>query len=409
MAEKTHRFPNLRGVFLGNEDRVGKIMAWVTSGEYNVHMSNKPIEQKKQEKWQQIIADFPRWLKEKHGTLTALNRDWQSDFRSWEDVDFPSEKLEELAEVAPLKNETYLRHVRFGEPSRYYYMRDYPDLLDGYRYVRKVWADEYDEQVAGFRSKVRTGFLYSTKTGADPYVQREVKSFNAASWDHTVSKFPPQELQILVDTVQTGAGRPVWNSEDHLYNKKHDYCETPQRVRYVLLRNYLLGQFQSTEYDRRGTTGKGIEKTHRWAVRTRNQIRRHQDVFRAFLQNRASADITVLVTEGNRGWNTFPEGPKRPEMGEAVKAYAYVGALGRPWKYVLDRDVSAEDVGDVLIIDSAWLTEATLERIVNLPEDRRIIVVGEAPAESEIRKDGYQGELGQDESGPYAVSDNRRG
>ncbi|MFW6457199.1 MAG: beta-galactosidase, partial [Planctomycetota bacterium] len=383
MAEKTQEFPNLRAVFLGNEDRVGKIMAWVASGEYQVHHTNKPIEEQKQEKWEGIIAKFPDWLKEKHGSLEALNRAWGTDFSSWEEVSFPDEKLEELADIAPLKNKTYLRHIRFGEPSRYYYMRDYPDLLDGYRYIRKVWADEYDEEVGGFKSKVRKDFLYATKTGADPYVQRAVKSFNAASWDHTMAKFPPQELQILVDTVQTGAGRSVWNSEDHLYNKEHDYGDTPERIRYVLLRNYLLGQFQSTEYDRIGTSGKEIEKTHRWAVRARNQIRRNEDVFRAFLESRAAAGITVLVTEGNRGWNTFPDSPTRPEMGGAVRAYAYVGALGRPWKYVLDRDVSAEHVGDVLIIDSAWLTNATLDRIVNLPEDRRIIVVGDIPAENE--------------------------
>ncbi len=386
MAKKTHRFANLRALFLGNEDRVGKLIHKVA--EWNMKKDgDAKSESKEDKKIQKIVAGFPDYLKKKHGSLSALNEAWGTDFTSWENVSFPSPKLDELKKIAPVRNKGYLFHTRFKSPLRYYYMRDYPDLLDAYRYVRKVWAGEYDEKVAGFKDKVRDGFLYATKTDADPFVQREVKSFNAASWDHTICKFPPQELQVLVDTVQTGAGRPVWNSEEHLYSGKHNYGETPQRARYVLLRNYLMGQFQSTEYDRSGTTGKGMERFHDgWVRKTREQIQKNRNAFRAFLETRANADIAVLVTEGNRGWNTFPDGPKRPEMGGAVKAYAYVGALGRPWKYVLNRDVSAEHVSNVLIIDAKWLTDATLERIVELPEDRRVVVVGEIPSKNEYRE-----------------------
>jgi hypothetical protein len=70
-------------------------------------------------------------------------------------------------------------------------------------------------------------------------------------------------------------------------------------------------------------------------------------------------------------------------MGGAVQAYGHLGALGRHWKYVLDEDVSAEHVTDTLVVAAPWLTAATAERLAGLPEDRRIVAIGDLPTANE--------------------------
>ncbi len=383
-ALKTREHPSLWNVYLRNEDRVGKRLNWL------VKLANdetpKHGNEKSWSKWRTILKNFPEYLKEKHGSLEVLNRRWNTSYDKWEDIDFPNLKLDKIKKIAPVRNKQFLLAMRLKMPYRYYYMANEPALLDAYRYTRQEWAKKYEKMVAEIKPNCREDFLYSTKTGDDPYAQRAVKSFNAASWDHTVCKFPPHPVQTLVDTVQTALDRPLWNSEAHLYNTNHDYRATPQRVRYVLLRNFICGEFQNTTYDRSGHMGESVEKIHKEAIATRNFIRKHEDVFRSFMEARSEAGITVLATEGNRAWNTLPDTPERPDLGGTVEGYAHASALGKHWKYVLNRDVSAEHVKDALIIDAPWLMAKTLKRIVQLPRDRKIIVVGDVPVTNEYNE-----------------------
>jgi hypothetical protein len=206
---------------------------------------------------------------------------------------------------------------------------------------------------------------------------------------------------VAIDTLQIAQDMPVWNPEHHLYNQG---AARPGMIRYDLLHGFLMGHFKDSIYNRQMTYASGrpdrkghYDKAprgphHRVEVRTREQIRRHADVFHAFYEARANADIAVLVTEGNRGWTTASyHHEDRPAPGGAVQGYAHVGALGRPWKYVLDRDVSSEHVADTLVVAAPWLTEATARRIVDLPEDRTIVAVGGIPTQNEYQQSLPQG------------------
>ncbi|MFW6456909.1 MAG: hypothetical protein ACOC0A_01320 [Planctomycetota bacterium] len=398
------------GTFLVNEDCIGQKMQGLYRGEPASHGGKE-----RQKDYKRALEEWPAWVKEKHGSLEKVNERWGTSYESWDeigmsmeeyeekiegkdpstfswkDIGLPDPRLEDFSERYGIEKEAWLMSLRFGV-QRTYYMAEHPELLDFYRFFRGAWGKYYEDRIEKIKEErpyLRENFRFATKSHANPYLHRSVDGFNSASWDHPVCKIPPIEVQVLVDTVQTPLGWPVWNSEDHLYNHGHS---TPRRVRNVIFRNYLAGQFQSTSYCWWMNTRLGADKRHKAAVKVRNQIRRHEDVFRAFLDARANADIAVLATEGNRTWNEFNsrdglpiqmDEPEEDLLGGAVKALAYVGALGRQWKYVLDEDVEEESVNDVLIIAAPWLRRMALEKISDLPDDRRIVVVGDFPTTDE--------------------------
>ncbi len=410
---KTSKSPALLGLYYQNEDFLSRVYYPLYS---NVHQL-KSGKTKKEMKGVKAVRDqFPRWLKKEHGDLKTLNRRWGTSYDSWDEIGFPELPLDwvqrlyrESGAVTEDLEVGALTKTFFHQPLHFHALADHPELLDFQRYMREAWARKYkafdpnhgpdqlwDEEFTNKAEKIQPylgpgKFYYTTKTRMNPYLFREVPEFNSAGFTHMITTLPPHFYQVLVDSQAIVKNKPLWNAEHHLYNHG---SATPRMVRYSLLRNYLLGLQRSSSYNRQTNFMSGRPDAHghyksaqrgehyRGHVKSIVQIRRNESVFRAFLDARADADIAVLVTEGNRGWNTLPDDPARPEMGGAVKAYGHVAALGRPWRYVLDRDVSASRCTDVLIVDAPWLTEDTAEKLLELPEDRRIIAVGQVPTEN---------------------------
>jgi hypothetical protein len=282
-----------------------------------------------------------------------------------------------------------------------------PPLLDFQRFYREVWARKYKKRMTtpndevwsedftnhaaraqpllqSYEGEEIPGFIFTTKSRANVFAFREVPEFNAMSYVHTASKAPPQYYQAPIDIQQTAQGKPVWNSEHHLYNHG---ASTPSRVRYHVLQTFLAGQFKSSSYNRIRNTDAKRRPRHVAETGARHQINRHEDAFRALAAARADAEIAVLYTEGNRDWNLLPEGSARPDLGGAIEAYGHVGALGKHWKYVLNEDVSPEHVAETLVVDTPWLLPDTIEKINALPEDRDVVVVGEIPSRDEYGQD----------------------
>ncbi len=350
-------------------------------------------------KFRKIKSRFHNWLKEKHESLEVLNKRWDTSYENWDEIgipELPMDWVKRICEESNFKIEkrrgswymTWLLKL-FRDPLRFHaYLQD-PAMLDFNRFMRTVWAERYHAKHLQPALKPREGeevpgFIYTTKSRPDVFLFREVPEFNAISYDHPGCKMNPPYIQIPVDVQYIARDKPAWNSEHHLYN--HDKS-TVSRVRYHLLHTYLMGQYKSSSYNRVRTTEISRRERHIAATRTRHQLRKAEDALRAFLKARAKADIAVLVTEGNRAWNVLPEGPARPELGGAIKAYGYVGALGKQWKYVINEDVSGKHVTGTLIVDTPWLVPETAKKIARLPEDRRIVVIGELPTEDEYGQD----------------------
>ncbi len=375
--------PSCRGAFLVNEDAPGGWLVQMYKDKYHGNMKNKYPERVEAFK-QGAQGGFTEWVKEKHGNLDTLNERWDTDYESWDDVGLPSLRLDEIEQIYGAENKDFQYSLRVGK-----LMTQHPELLDVYRFNRELWASWYDERIAEMRPYLGDDFRYSTKDGKDPYAHRASDEFNCASHDHGPGKYAPVVDQILVDTVQTPLDWTVWNSEDHMYNWAES---TPRRIRYDVFSHYLMGQFQDTVYVWWRANRKTARDRHAADVRIRDQIRRNEDIFRAFMEARANAELAVLVTEGNRAWDEYFPRPEEVELGGAVKAFAYMGALGKQWKYVLDYDISAEAIQDVLVIDAPWLTREATRKLAALPSDREIIAVGSLPT-----KDEYGQPLPEDE------------
>jgi hypothetical protein len=265
-----------------------------------------------------------------------------------------------------------------------------PGYIDAQRFVMQQFDRYYTKLIDEvFRPLFGDKVLYCSKISGgttDPYEQRAVRGYTACSWDHSMAKYPPFAVQILVDTVQTPLGRPVYDSEAHLYHDKHDYRGTPHSIAYVLYRETLLGQMKHTSYNWGKQESTASREKHAAAIKAMAVIRENLPVFQAFVHTRAQATVGVLVTEQNRYWNIAPlYVSNRPPSGDAVVAYAHMAALGRPWRYVMDMDLNTPQQGGVqtLVVASRWLTRQTLTQLLAMPRDCRLIVVGDWPVNNE--------------------------
>ncbi len=435
-------YPSTRMIYASNEDHMTWLYVplyqakhWMETGEgeivegerksvseyikdkHDVGLSDEAL-QKRIDEVKKCEAQFREWLKEKHGSLDVLNERWDRSFDSWEEIEMPDLPLDwvkricEESDFKIMKRRgswymTWLLKI-FRDPLRFHsYLRD-PAYLDFNRFLRTVWARRYkalDHPPAhqnaiwgDFQNHAKDlqpllkprkgeevpGFIYTTKSRPDVFLFREVPEFNALSYDHPGCKMNPAYIQMPVDVQYIAKDKPVWNSEHHLYN--HDKS-TPSRVRYHLLHTFLMGQYKSSSYNRVRTTEISRRERHIAATQTRDQLQEADKALRALLRARAEADIAVLVTEANRAWNMLPEGPARPELGGAIKAFGHVGALGKQWKYVINEDVSSNHVTGTLIVDAPWLLPDTAKKMAELPEDRRIVAIGELPTKDEYGQD----------------------
>ncbi len=382
-AERIAKHPSCWATFLENEDSAN---AWVKKLYHD-------FSERDENKWPERVKDFREardggfsdWARKKHGSLEQLNSRWNTDYESWDEISLPDPGLDEVVDLydglLDLEgNEGWQWRLRIGFRGVRHTFIDNPELLDFMRYMVKVWAKNYDERIKAMREYLGDDYLYSTKSKPDPYEHRASDQFNQGSFDYGPGKQHPHATQEFIDGVQIPLGWPVWDSEDHKYNHNKS---TPRRVRVDIFSEYLMGQFQSTSYDWVKNNRRGARARYKAAMRTRRQIRRNEEVFRAFYEARKNADLAVFMNEGNRAFDVYDPMNEPYELGATVKAFGYMDALGRPWKYVMDLDLSAESVTGTLVLDAPWLTDESAEKLAELPEDRRIIAVGEVPNTNE--------------------------
>jgi hypothetical protein len=410
--ERARDYPPARGLYFHNEDFFNRIIGPMYEDEYR-REQGEDVDESAIEREVKAKAGFVAWLQEHHGDLETLNERWGSSYSTWDEIgypDLPLDWVERISEETGYEmskakggdwHETWIYRLLQGALRTELWARN-PDHLDFERYFREVWARKYKAFVPGaeniwtedFENRAKDvqqllepregeevpGFIYTTKALPNVFAFQEVPEFNGCSYTHYACKVPPHYSQVPVDVQQIAQGKPVWNSEHHLYNHG---ASTPGRVRHHIYHTYLMGQFKSTSYNWRRITHDKRNERFVEATKARHHIRRNEEAVRAIYEAREDADIAVLYTEGNRNWNMMPEHPSRPDFGGAIQAYGEVGALGKPWKYVVNEDVSAAHVTDTLIVAAEWLTPETVQLINDLPEDRTVVVIGEVPSEDE--------------------------
>lgn len=350
---------SVRGILLGNE--------------------TSPLAAIKQaDTWEQkhprFMAGFRHYLLQQHGTLTNLNRHWGTAFNDLGEITFPAGE-----------NAAAWRPKGFDNPLGLVYamkrFRD-PVFVDMARYARLQFARYHETIIADYLKPILGDTLdYASKiNNGNPYTNRAVDSYTVASWDEVMTKTPPHLVQMLVDTLWIPTGKPVYDSEIHLYHDKHDYKPTPSSIRYTVFRHHVQGQFMASSYNWHGWTEPEIRKLHQGALPVFRDVRQQLGVLGYFRESRRSAPIKVLVTEFNRTTARWPtDRADRFGHGGVVHAYANIAALGRQWQYILDWDLHRVQAGDTVVVASHALTRAALHDLVALPEACTIVLIGKTP------------------------------
>lgn len=358
----------IAGIILGNEVNAG-------GGKSKIN-----------EQYPNTLADFQKYIIRKHGDLAALNVAWGTNFQSIEQIRLPEPNIDDIPVPSNVTKDIDIYKKRKWAST---ISRQSAAYLDVQRYMQMNFAKYYDyliKKVFGpvFGDKVCYCSKISGATTA--FVQRAVGQYTVCSWDHSMAKYPPYSFQLLVDTVQTAVGRPVYNSEEHLYHNKHNYKGTTHNLPYVLYCETLLGQMKHTSYNWGKQDSEVNMPKHKATTNAMKQIRQHLPVFEAFVEERAKATLGVMINEENVYWNLWPTyRPDRPELGDGPKAYAYVGALGKAWRYVLSTDLNSNRQGPLqtLIIAANWLTHEDLQQLLNMNANCQLVVVGNWPEKNE--------------------------
>ena len=161
------------GVILGNE--VGP-----TAGE-----------PKKNPKW---WAGFIAELKTIHPTIESLNAAWETRFADFDAVTPP-------------------------KPAS-------PGSADYDRFAVKVFDRFYGTLFRRVCEPALGKLLYGPKTGGAPLLHRACTSFSMICWDDALSDYPQWRVKAMGD-VSRRTGKPVFNSELHLYHDAYAFFGSP--------------------------------------------------------------------------------------------------------------------------------------------------------------------------------------
>lgn len=294
---------------------------------------------------------FKDYLLKTHGDLNTFNLRWKSNIKDFQDL------------PALEKDDTgYIDFVRFSY-SHFALMYD-------------TWFEQCVKPELGVDK------LYGSKTHENPYLQRACKSFTVCSWDDLLANIPPHVVQLMVDTVQQMLGRPVFNSEIHLYHDKRAFASDTRLTRYRYMMSAVQGEWKTASFDNKSWTKDKCKVQHQAAIDAIAEVKRLEPMLRQF-NDRTKAPIAMLVTEGNMRWSPNPDIPNEgPEYGVAL-AYPWLASLGHSWRYVLDQDLDKVTIPQTLIISSPWLTAPTIEALKKWPAEVQMIAIGTVPNHDE--------------------------
>ncbi len=148
----------------------------------------------------------------RHKSIAALNAAWRTDYGSFDEV---------------------------GEPAD-----DSPGWVDCRRFGRERFAAFYGYLFdRGLRPALGEK-LYGNKTSLDPFLHRACRWATMTCWDDLVAAYPLWKIRCAADTT----GKPLFNSELHLYNDEYAYGPSAERSRYRYFTSALLGEYLTASF-----------------------------------------------------------------------------------------------------------------------------------------------------------------
>jgi hypothetical protein len=293
----------------------------------------------------QFWAQFRQWLMQKHGSLEALNRAWETQYKSLTDVGLPPEE-------------------------------DSPGWADCRAYENQRFAEFYGYLFDNAFRPVLGQKLYGCKTNLDPFLHRACRRFTMTCWDDLVANFPLWQIKCAADTT----GKPLFNSELHLYHEEQ--MASPRQTRYRYLNSAINGEYMTASFAWQLWTSPRVRDVHAATPGILAEAKRLAPHCKALAGAYQRADLAALVTDTNYHAETSIDETERLPP---AKLYAIMGSLGRPWRYVLEDDVTAFRQG-TLVIWADRLKPAVAQAVAALPPAVRLITVDAVPYDDEYEQ-----------------------
>jgi hypothetical protein len=288
--------------------------------------------QKSPKWWAGFIAD----LKSRHATIAALNAAWETKF-----TDFDA--------VVPPKPGS-------------------PGAVDYNRFAVKIFDRFYGTLFRQVCEPALGKLLYGPKTGGDPLLQRACTSFSMICWDDMLSDYPQWRVKAMGDVARM-TGKPVFNSELHLYHEGYAFFGSPAKSHYRYFLSALDGEWMSASFAW-GQWGKAeTQKIHRATPGILAELRRLEPQLRAF--GAATPDIHVLLSQ-----------PLADDDTPMQRLYTEIANLGFGWEFVCPQDISRIAAGAVYVPGGTRLSLEACRALANLPASVRLVLAdGKTPAD----------------------------
>ena len=294
-------------------------------------------------------AQFRQWLMGKHSSLEALNKAWETEYKSLADVGIPPE--------------------------------DSPGWVDCRAYANRRFAEFYGFLFdRAFRPALGEK-LYGCKTNLDPFLHRACTRLTMTCWDDLVANFPLWQIKCAADTT----GKPVFNSELHLYH--NEFMASPRQTRYRYLNSAINGEYMTASFAWQLWTTPRVRDLHAATPAILAEARRLAPYCRALADAYQRAELAVLVTDTSYHAETSIDETERVPP---AKLYAIMASLGKPWRYLLEDDVATVRRG-TLVVWSDLLKPAVAEALAALPPSVRVITVDAVPYDDEYEQPLPQG------------------
>lgn len=275
--------------------------------------------------WAAFVLD----MRKKHSTINHLNAAWKSSFADFDSIEPP-------------------------QPGT-------PGAVDISQFAATVFDRFYGTL---FEKSVRPALLPAhplcgCKCSGDPVLLRSFHSFDMLCWDDMVSDFPQWRLKALGD-ISRRTGKPVFNSELHLYNDSYGYSPSAQKSRYRYMLSALNREWMTASFAWGQWKKSEITAIHSETPETLGGLKRLEPILREF--GNATPELHVLVTAATE------------EDVESQKLYTRLAGSGIPWEYVCAEDLGAILSGALFVPVNTRLSVRSIQALLTVPRSATIVL-----------------------------------
>lgn len=277
---------------------------------------------------------FEQAMQARHGNIDALNVAWGTHYKGFDDLEPPAPGT--------------------------------PGSVDLDRFAVSVFDRFYGTL---FRKVVRPGLgtaganiLVGCKMAGDPLLHRACPSLNMTCWDDVLSDYPQWRLKALGDIARR-TGKPVFNSELHLYHDVFGFTPSPAKSRYRYLLSALNNEWMTASFAWSQWNKPDVARIHQATPAILSDLGRLAPDLQPF--NWATPTLHVLLTA-----------PMANDDVAGQRLYSEAAGLGLDWEYLCPQDLPAIRSGTLFVPAGTRLSPAEIASLLSAARRCRLVLAG---------------------------------